>query len=152
MNKKYMNNIISNKQVLYKYFVEKTFEAGICLKGWEVKSLRQKKINISNSYVILKNGSAYLFGVKFQPIITTFKHNCNEENQQLLLKKKELNTLYGFNKKKGYTIVLISLFWKKVWAKAKIGIAKGKKSYDHREEIKQKEWNLKKSRILKNKQ
>lgn len=152
MNKKVKKNkslSIINKIAYHKYFIEKKFEAGICLQGWEVKSLRCHKVNITNSYVLLKNNEAYLFGVQFQPIATILKYSNIEKNQKLLLTKKELSSIHSLITKKGYTVVLLTLFWKNIWAKAEIGIAKGKKEYDHRYILKQKEWKINKERIIK---
>lgn len=150
MIKKNINNTIAiNKTAYHNYFIEKKINAGISLKGWEVKSLRLKKINITNGYILLKNNEAYIIGISFQPIITIKNINICQRNQKLLLNKKEIELIYGNISKKGYTIVLLSLFWQNAWAKAQIGIAKGKKNYDHRNEIKEKTWKIKKAMILK---
>lgn len=142
--------IALNKLAFHNYFIEKKINAGIVLQGWEVKSLRTKKVNITNGYILLKDYEAYIIGINIQPLITVFKNNdIIQKNQKLLLHKKELNLLYSSVKKKGYTIILLSLFWQKMWAKAQIAIAKGKKKYDDRQEMKKKEWQINQKRIIK---
>lgn len=150
--KKKNKDIIINKYIFHEYNIIKEFTAGIVLKGWEVKSLRSKKINIENGYVFIKDNESYFSGVKFQPLISTkLENNLNKKNHKLLLKRKEINYLKEYNQKYHYTIVIISIFWKKNWAKAKIAIVKGKNKQDKRNEIKNKEWKIKKARILQNK-
>lgn len=152
--KKYkdIKSIISNKKVFFNYSIEKKIDAGIVLKSWEVKSLRLKKVNIDNSYVFLKNGEAYLSGTYFEDLffIPSIKDGSIRKNyQKLLLKKKEIEYLHEMKKKVGYTVIVISFFWKKNWIKVTIGVAKGKKIKDKRKDIKDKEWEIKKARILK---
>ncbi|BAC24258.1 smpB [Wigglesworthia glossinidia endosymbiont of Glossina brevipalpis] len=143
--------ISRNKRAKYNTYIKKEMEAGLSLKGWEVKSLRSNNISISTSYVTLKSSSAYLTGAVFQ---SNTNNNMNfiyekERNIQLLLHKHEINSLFGYVKIKGYSIVVISLYWKYHKAKLKIGIAKGKKKIDKRLEIKKREWEIKKSRLFK---
>lgn len=149
IKKNEIKTIIINKTANYKYFIEKKFYAGICFQGWEIKCIRKNKINITNSYVLCKNGEAYLFGIIFQPLISIAKNSNIDKNQKLLLKRKEIDNIYGFVKKKGYTVVLLSLFWKKFLVKAEIGIAKGKTEYDQRNLIKKREWQMNKEKIIK---
>ncbi|SBT81914.1 SsrA-binding protein [secondary endosymbiont of Trabutina mannipara] len=148
--KKYQSGIINiwqNKHIKHKFFIEKELEAGLSLQGWEVKSLRVNKFNINNSYVILKHGEAYLLGAIFQPINISFFDSMRI--RKLLLNKNELSLLFSKIKRTGYTVVPLSLYWKKSWVKIKIGIAKGKKEYDKRTDIKKREWNIDKARIRK---
>ena len=148
------NNIIiaHNKRAQYDYFIEDKMDAGLVLEGWEVKSLRAKKVNISNSYILLRNNQAYLFGANFQPLTFASTHIvCNQiRDRKLLLNKHELNVLNGCINRKRYTIIAISLYWKKTWCKLKIGVARGKKDHDKRHDIKYREWQIDKSRIVKN--
>ncbi|AFP85641.1 SsrA-binding protein [secondary endosymbiont of Heteropsylla cubana] len=143
--------ILQNKRVRYEYCIEKEFEAGLSLHGWEVKSLRAGKASINDSYVLLKNGEAYLFGATFSPLTVTSSHTiCDPMRiRKLLLNKTELNLLIKQKNHDGYTILALSLYWKKVWIKVKIGIAKGKKKYDKREDLKKRDWQLDKARIIK---
>ena len=104
------------------------FEAGLELQGWEVKSMRAGKANISDSYIIFKNGEAYLFGATIQPLSLASTHVvCDPtRTRKLLLNKRELDNLFGKSSRDGFTIVALSLYWKGAWAKIKIGLAKGK--------------------------
>lgn len=143
--------IAQNKHAYHKYSVIREFETGLSLQGWEVKSIRAGKVNISDSYVIIKNSEAYLFGATIQPLIVASSHVNYDpiRIRRLLLNKYELDSLYGRVHYDGYTIIALSLYWKNTWIKTKIGIAKGKKKYDQRINIKEREWQLDKSRILK---
>lgn len=143
--------IALNKRARHEYFIEEEFEAGLSLQGWEVKSLRAGKANISDSYILLRDGEAYLFGSTFQALIVASSHVvCDPtRNRKLLLNKRELDSLYGRVNREGYTIVALSLYWKNAWVKLKIGVAKGKKEHDKRDDIKDREWKLDKARIMK---
>lgn len=144
--------ITLNKRARHEYFIEEEFEAGLELQGWEVKSLRVARANISDSYVLLKNGEAWLFGATITPLSVASTHLICEpmRTRRLLLQKKELGSLSGRINREGYTVVVLSLYWKNAWAKVKIGVAKGKKQHDKREEIKDREWQRNKARIIKN--
>nr|WP_281352655.1 SsrA-binding protein SmpB [Enterobacteriaceae endosymbiont of Donacia clavipes] len=143
--------MILNKKIYYNYFIQKEMNAGIILKGWEIKSLRLNRVSINNSFVSIISNKVYLFNLNINPLKTICSHlqyDCNRK-KQLLLKKKEIELLKNYNKLKNFTIITIGLFWKKSWCKIKIAIAKGKKKYDKRILLKNKEWNIKKSRFLK---
>lgn len=144
--------IAQNKRARHEYFIEEEFEAGLSLQGWEVKSMRAGKANISDSYILLRDGEAYLFGATLQPLLGASTHVvCDPtRNRKLLLKQRELDSLFGRVNREGYTIVALSLYWKNAWAKLKIGVAKGKKEHDKRDDIKAREWKLDKARIMKN--
>lgn len=124
----------------------------MALQGWEVKSLRAGKANISDSYVIMRDGEAYLFGATITPLNVASSHVvCDPtRTRKLLLKQRELDSLYGQINRDGYTVVALSLYWKNAWCKIKIGVAKGKKDHDKRDTIKDREWKLDKARIMKN--
>lgn len=146
------NTIALNKRARHDYFIEDEIEAGLELQGWEVKSMRAGKANISDSYVIFKNGEAYLFGATVTPLSVASTHIlCDPtRTRKLLLNKRELDSLFGKVNRDGFTIVALSLYWKQAWAKVRIGLAKGKKQHDKREDIKQQEWKRQKDRIMKN--
>lgn len=141
-----------NKRARHEYFIEEEYEAGLSLQGWEVKSLRAGKANISDSYILLRDGEAFLFGSTFQPLAVASSHVvCDPtRSRKLLLKQRELDSLYGRVNREGYTIVALSLYWKNAWCKLKIGVARGKKEHDKRDDIKHREWQLDKARIMKN--
>ncbi|HID9665119.1 TPA: SsrA-binding protein SmpB [Proteus mirabilis] len=144
--------IALNKRARHEYFIEDEIEAGLSLQGWEVKSLRAGKANISDSYVIMRDGEAYLFGATITPLNVASTHVvCDPtRTRNLLLKQRELANLYGQINRDGYTVVALSLYWKNAWCKIKIGVAKGKKDHDKRDTIKDREWKLDKARIMKN--
>lgn len=142
--------IAKNKRARHEYFIEQEFEAGLSLQGWEVKSLRAGKANIGDSYVLLSHGAAYLVGANFQPLTMASSHVfCNPmRTRKLLLNKYELDSLYSLVNRKGYTITALLLYWKNTWVKLQIGVAKGKKEHDKRTEIKEREWQLDKARLM----
>ena len=144
--------IAQNKRARHEYFIEDEFEAGLALQGWEVKSLRAGKANISDSYVILKDGEAFLFGANFTPLNVASTHVvCDPtRTRKLLLNKRELDNLYGRINREGYTVVALSMYWKNAWTKVKIGLAKGKQDHDKRDTAKNREWAVDKARIMKN--
>ncbi|MEC5318288.1 SsrA-binding protein SmpB [Brenneria populi subsp. brevivirga] len=144
--------IAQNKRARHEYFIEEEFEAGLSLQGWEVKSLRAGKANISDSYVTFRDGEAYLFGATITPLNVASSHVvCDPtRTRKLLLNKRELNSLLGRTSREGYTVVALSMYWKNAWSKVKIGVAKGKKDHDKRDDIKEREWKLDKARIMKN--
>lgn len=145
------STIVINKKARFEYFIEEEFEAGLVLEGWEVKSLRAGKINLSDAHVIIKNGEAFLLGAQIQPLPTasTHIHPDPTRTRKLLLNRKELNKLIGSVERQGYTIIPLNLYWKKNKIKAKIALAKGKKEHDKRETIKDRDWQRDKSRIMK---
>ncbi|ACA32443.1 SsrA-binding protein SmpB [Histophilus somni] len=148
------NTIALNKRARHDYFIEDEIEAGLSLQGWEVKSMRAGKASIGDSYIIFKHGEAYLFGATIQPLSVASTHIvCDPtRTRKLLLNQKELASLFGKANRDGFTIVALSLYWKGPWAKVKIGLAKGKKLHDKREDIKDREWKVTKDRIMKNAQ
>lgn len=144
--------IAMNKRARHEYFIEEEIEAGLALQGWEVKSLRAGKANISDSYVTFRNCEAYLFGATITPLNVASSHVvCDPtRTRKLLLNKKELDKLFGLANRDGYTVVALSMYWKNAWSKLKIGVAKGKQLHDKRTDIKDREWQLNKARIMKN--
>lgn len=143
--------IAQNKRAQFEYFIEEKIEAGLSLKGWEVKALRASKVNISKGYVIFREREAYLFGVTLTPIHGGPWHEtCDPMRpRQLLLRKHELNHLISRVNRVGYTVVTLSIYWKNAWCKISIGLAKGKKEKDKRDNIKDREWRQSKDRIIK---
>lgn len=150
-NKANSNTIALNKKARFEYFIEDDFEAGLELQGWEVKALRSGKANISESYVLLKDGEAFLFGATITPLNVASTHVVADpqRTRKLLLKRRELDTLLGKVNRDSFTVVALSLYWKKSFAKLKIGLAKGKKLHDKRDTAKDRDWQRQKSRIMK---
>lgn len=145
--------IALNRKARHDYFIEERFEAGLVLEGWEVKSLRDGRLQLSDSYVLLKNGEAWLFNAHITPLQTASTHiNPNPtRSRKLLLNQRELNKLFGAVQKEGYTLIPLSVYWKHNRAKVEIALAKGKKDYDKRETEKRREWDREKQRILRRK-
>lgn len=142
--------IVQNKKARHDYFIEDKFEAGLALQGWEVKSLRQKKVQLVDSYVLVKDGEAFLLGCNITPLNTASTHVIADptRTRKLLLHKKELAKLFVATQQKGSTCVCTKLYWKDHLVKAQIAIAKGKQSHDKRSTIKEREWNIDKQRIV----
>ncbi|STY27984.1 trans-translation protein [Legionella wadsworthii] len=145
------STIVMNRKAGFNYFIEDQYEAGLVLHGWEVKSLRAGKINLTDAHIIIKNNEAFLLGAQIQPLLTASTHTIPDptRTRKLLLNKKELNHLIGSVERQGYTIVPLSMYWKKNNIKIKIALAKGKKEHDKRDSIKDREWQRDRSRIMK---
>ena len=143
--------IVVNKKVRFDYFVEDEYEAGLVLQGWEIKSLRAGKINLSDAHVIVKYGEAWLLGAQIQPLPTASAHLHPDpiRTRKLLLKRSELSKLIGSVERQGYTLVPLSLYWKRNKVKIKIALAKGKKMHDKRTTTKDREWQRDRERIMK---
>lgn len=141
--------IAENRKVRHDYQIEETFEAGIELQGWEVKSLRSGRAQIAESYVIIKRGEAWLLGSYIPPLSSASTHitPIPDRTRKLLLHEKELSKLIGAVQRKGYTIVPLNLHWKKGFAKVEIALAKGKHLYDKRETEKRRDWERSKARL-----
>jgi len=146
------NTIAVNRKARHDFFIEDRLEAGLVLEGWEVKSLREGRAQLSESYVLLRNGEAWLFGAHVTPLPTasTHIHPDPSRTRKLLLHGSELSRLIGAVERKGYTLVPLSLYWKRGKAKLEIGLAKGKKEYDKRAVDKERDWQRERGRILKN--
>jgi SsrA-binding protein len=146
------NNIAQNKKARHDYHIEQKFEAGIVLQGWEIKSLRMGKVQITDTYVTLMNGEAFLLGTHITPLNTVSTHYVTDptRTRKLLLNKKELAKLREAISQDGRTCVCTALYWKKHLVKAEICIAKGKQLHDKRQTEKEKDWNKQKQRTLRN--
>lgn len=154
MSKKKPSNdnsrIAENRKARHEYAIEETLEAGVVLQGWEVKSLRAGKGSIVDSYVIIKNGEAFLLNCVISPLLSASTHITpeNSRTRKLLLNKKELKRLIGAVERKGYTIVALTMYWKNSFVKVQIAVAKGKKLHDKRQTEKERDWAREKARIL----
>lgn len=136
-----MTTIAQNRKARHDYAVEQKFQAGIVLEGWEVKSLRAGKAQLTDSYVILKNGEAFLIGLQIQPLQTASTHVQPDpvRTRKLLLSRRELDRLVASVEQKGYTAVALSLEWSKHLVKCTVALAKGKKDYEKREAMKERD-------------
>ncbi|NNG12729.1 MAG: SsrA-binding protein SmpB [Halobacteria archaeon] len=144
------STIALNKKARHEYFIEERFEAGLALQGWEVKSLREGRVQLAESYVLIKNGEAWLLGSHITPLVTASTHIKPDptRTRKLLLHRRELDKLIGAVERKGYTLVPLALYWKKGRAKLEIALARGKQSHDKRATEKARDWEREKSRIL----
>jgi SsrA-binding protein len=142
--------IALNRQARHDYFIEETLEAGLALQGWEVKSLRDGRVQLKESYVLLKNGEAWLFGSHITPLPTASTHVKADptRSRKLLLHRLELNRLLGSVERKGYALVPLALYWSKGKIKLEMGLAKGKKAHDKRAVEKDRDWQKQKQRML----
>ncbi len=143
--------IARNKRARHDYFIEDTYEAGLQLEGWEVKSLRAGRAQITESYVHVRDGEGWLVGAHISPLNTASTHISPNptRTRKLLLHRHELDRLIGAVERKGYTLVPLNLHWSRGRAKLDIGLAKGKKQADKRATIKDRDWQRQKARILK---
>lgn len=131
---------VVNRKARYDYEILETYEAGIVLKGTEIKSIRDGRVNLSDSYALIRNGEIFLLNMHISPYSHGNIHNHEEtRSRKLLLHKKEIRKLAEQVSIKGLTIVPLKLYFKKNKAKILIGLARGKKTYDKRETIKERD-------------
>lgn len=144
------NTIAVNRRARHEYHIEQTFEAGVVLAGWEVKSLRAGKGQLTDSYVLIKDGEAWLLGTHITPLNTASTHVVADptRTRKLLLHKKEINRLIGQIQQKGFTCVALKLYWKANRVKCEIALVKGKKLHDKRATEKDRDWQRQKARIV----
>lgn len=144
-------NIAQNKKAWHDYFIEEKYEAGLVLRGWEVKSLRAGRAQLRDGYVIVRKGEIFLFGAHITPLASasTHVHADPTRTRKLLLHEHEISKLIGAVERKGYTLVPLSLYWKRGRAKLEIGLAKGKQKHDKRATIKKREADREAERALK---
>lgn len=132
--------VAQNKKAYHDYFIEETYEAGIVLQGTEIKSIRAGKVNLRDSHARIHNGEAFLYGMHVSPYEQGNRYNHDPlRARKLLLHNKEIAKLYGESKETGFAIVPLKVYLKNGYAKVLIGLAKGKKNYDKREDLKKKE-------------
>ncbi len=144
--------IVLNKKAKHDYFMEEKFEAGMVLQGWEVKSLRAGRVQLRDSYVIIKDNEAYVIGCLITPLPTASTHISPDpqRTRKLLLHRQQLNRLIGAVERKGYTLVATAMYWKHGRAKIEIGLAKGKQAHDKRQTLKERDWQRQAQRLLRN--
>lgn len=149
-NKSSGNTIALNKKAKFDYELHERFEAGVALLGWEVKSLRAGKVQLTDTYVFFKNGEAWLLGSQITPLATASTHFVTDptRTRKLLLNRRELTRLQEAVEQKGYTVVATALYWKTHLVKCEIAIAKGKQLHDKRDTEKNRDWERQKQRIF----
>jgi SsrA-binding protein len=150
-NKTGRKTIALNKRARFEYHIEERFEAGIALEGWEVKALREGRVQFADSYVLLKDNEAFLFGCQINPLPTASTHIHPDplRTRKLLLHRREIDRLTGAVDRRGYTVVPTAMYWSHGRAKVEIGMAKGKRQHDKRKTEKDRDWERQKSRIMK---
>jgi len=142
--------IALNRKARHDYFIEERLEAGLSLQGWEVKSIRDGRLQLNESYILIKNGEAWLFGVHITPLTSASTHVKTDptRTRKLLLHRRELDKLIGAVERKGYTLVPLAMYWKNGLAKLEVALARGKQSHDKRATEKARDWEREKGRLL----
>lgn len=145
-------SIVDNKKAYHDYFIEEKLEAGLALEGWEAKAVRAGRAQIKEAYVIVKGGEIVLIGAHITPLASTSTHVVADptRTRKLLLHRREISRLVGQVERAGYTLVPLNLHYTKGRIKLDVGLAKGKKQYDKRASIKEREWNREQQRLLRN--
>jgi len=145
------SRIADNKKAAYNYAFEEKFEAGMVLQGWEVKALREGKVQLTDSYVVIRDGELYVIGCQINPLKTASTHVSPDSvrTKKLLMHKDEIKRLIGKIEQKGYTLVPINLHWKNGKVKCEIALAKGKAEHDKRDTIKDREGKREVERAMK---
>ena len=143
--------IADNKKAAFNYFFEERLEAGIVLEGWEVKSLREGKVQLTDGYVVIRNGELFIIGLQIHPLHTASSHISPDKvrTKKLLLHKEQIKRLTAKVEQKGYTLVPINLHWKSGKVKCEIALAKGKAEHDKRDTIKDREGKREVERAMK---
>ena len=148
------SRIADNKKAAYNYFFEERHEAGMVLHGWEVKALREGKVQLTDGYVVIREGELYLIGCQINPLRTTSTHVSADaaRTKKLLLHKAEISRLVGKVEQKGYALVPLNLHWKNGKVKCEVALAKGKGEHDKRDTIKDREGKREVERAMKHRQ
>ncbi|MCA1715232.1 MAG: SsrA-binding protein SmpB [Gammaproteobacteria bacterium] len=142
--------IALNKRARHEYHLEERFEAGLALQGWELKSIRAGRANITEAYAVIRDGELFLFGAQMTPLISASTHVVADAHRtrKLLLHKQEIEQLIGRVQRDGYTLVPTALYWKANKVKAELALAKGKQAHDKRDASKDRDWAREKQRLL----
>ena len=145
------SRIADNKKAAYNYFFEERFEAGLVLEGWEVKSLREGKVQLTDGYVMIRDGEMFIVGCQINPLRSASTHTTPDSvrTKKLLLHKEQIRKLTGKIEQKGYTLVPLNLHWKAGKVKCEIALAKGKAEHDKRDTIKDREGKREVERAMK---
>ena len=146
--------IARNKKAGHDYFIEERFEAGIALEGWEVKSLHAGRCQLVDSYVLLKNGEAFLLGARIEPLGSASTHveASADRTRKLLLHARELAKVFSGVQREGYTAICTAMYWKRHLVKCEIALARGKRQHDKRASDKERDWQRQKQRLVRSSQ
>ena len=142
--------IALNKRARHEYHLDERHEAGLALQGWELKSIRAGRANITEAYAVIRDGELFLFGAQMTPLISASTHVVADERRtrKLLLHRREIDILIGKVQRDGYTLIPTALYWKGNKVKAELALARGKQTHDKREASKERDWNREKQRLL----
>jgi len=142
--------IALNKRARHDYHLEERFEAGLALQGWELKSIRAGRANISEAYAVIRNGELFLFGAQITPLISASSHTVADatRTRKLLLHRREIDQLIGKVEREGYTLVPTAMYWKGNKVKAEIALARGKQKHDKRDAERERDWSREKQRLI----
>lgn len=145
------STIAANKRARFEYHIDERIEAGLSLEGWEVKALREGRVQFSDSYVLFKDNEAFLFGCQINPLPTTASYSKPDplRTRKLLLKRREIDRLAGLVDRKGLTVIPTAMYWSRGRAKVEIAVARGKQLHDKRKTQKDRDWDRQKRRIMK---
>jgi len=143
-------SIIDNRKAYHDYFIEEKYEAGLVLEGWEVKAIRAGRANIKEAYIIMRGEELFILGMHITPLTSASTHIHADpfRTRKLLLHGHELAKLIGKVERAGFTLVPLDLHYSKGRVKAEIGLAKGKKQFDKREDDKKRDWEREKQRLM----
>jgi SsrA-binding protein len=146
-------SIVENRKVFHDYFIEERYEAGLALEGWEVKSIRAGRAQLAEAYVIVRNEELFLIGCHISPLAaaSTHVHPDPVRTRKLLMRSDEMKKLIGKVERAGYTIVPLNLHYRGGWIKLEMGLAKGKKQHDKRQNIKDRDWQREQQRLMRQK-
>ena len=145
------SRIADNKKAAYNYFFEEKFEAGMVLQGWEVKALREGKVQLTDGYVVVRDGELFVIGLQIDPLKTASTHVSPDStrSRKLLMHKDEIRRLVGKVEQRGYTLVLLNLHWKAGKVKCEVALARGKAEHDKRDTIRDREGKREVERAMK---
>ncbi len=146
------SRIAENKKAAFNYFVEERFEAGMVLEGWEVKALREGKVQLTDGYVVIRDGELFIIGCQINPLRTASTHVRPDSvrTRKLLLQKDQIRRLIGKVEQKGYTLVPLDLHWRNGRVKCEVALARGKAEHDKRDTIREREGKREVERAMKN--
>ena len=145
--------IVENRRARFEYHIEEEYEAGMVLEGWEVKAIRSGQVQLTGSYVVVRDGELFLIGCQINPLRTASTHVRPEaqRSKKLLLAKQEIRRLIGKTEQKGYILVPLNLHYKTGRVKCQFALGKGKALHDKREDVKKREWEKEKGRLMRHK-
>jgi len=151
IERKNMKTIVDNRKALHDYAIEDRYEAGLVLQGWEVKAIRQGRVQLKEAYVVARNDELFLFGAHVSALTSTssFSHPEARRTRKLLLHAREIDKLVGKVKQAGFTMVPLNLHWVKGRVKCDIALAKGKREYDKRNAERERDWQREQQKIMK---